>query len=77
MTAAHAQPLRCPGCAATPEQAAHHDRLLRIDVDPGQLLALFSRQFDAHLKHLLVSAMGFLSIAAGVHEAYVHKKADK
>jgi hypothetical protein len=41
MTAAHAQPLRCPGCAATPEQAAHHDRLLRIDVDPGQLLALF------------------------------------
>jgi hypothetical protein len=41
MTAAHAQPLHCPGCAATPEQAAHHDRLLRIDVDPGQLLALF------------------------------------
>ena len=41
MTAAHAQPLRCPGCAATPEQAAHHDRLLRIDVDPDQLLALF------------------------------------
>ncbi len=41
MTAAHAQPLRCRGCAATPEQAAHHDRLLRIDVDPGQLLALF------------------------------------
>jgi hypothetical protein len=41
MTAAHAQPLRCHGCAATLEQAAHHDRLLRVDVDPGQLLALF------------------------------------
>ena len=41
------------------------------------VLALFARQFDAHLKHLLVSVMGILSVAAAVHEAYMHKKADK
>ena len=41
------------------------------------VLAIFAGQFDAHLKHVLVSAMGFLSVAAAVHEAYMHKKADK
>ena len=41
------------------------------------LLALFARRFDGHTKHLLVSVMGILSVAAAVHEAYVHKKADK
>lgn len=41
------------------------------------VLAAFARQFDAHLKHVLVSVMGILSVAAAVHEAYVHKKADK
>jgi len=41
------------------------------------VLAIFARQFDAHLKHLLVSVMGILSVVAAVHEAYVHKKADR
>jgi hypothetical protein len=41
------------------------------------VLAIFARQFDAHLKHNLVSAMGILSILAAVHEAYEYKKADK
>jgi len=41
------------------------------------VLAIFARQFDAHLKHNLVSAMGILSIVAAVHEAYEYKKADK
>lgn len=41
------------------------------------VLALFAGSFDAHLKHVLVSVMGILSVAAAVHEAYVHKKADR
>lgn len=40
MTAAHARHLCCRRCAATAEQAAHHDRLLLVDTDPGELLAL-------------------------------------
>lgn len=40
MTAAHARSPRCRSCATTGPQAAHHDRLLRIDVDPEELLAL-------------------------------------
>ena len=38
MTAAHA--LHCRDCAASPAHAAHHDRLLLVDVDPDELLAL-------------------------------------
>lgn len=41
------------------------------------VLAAFARQFDAHMKHNLVSAMGMLSVVAAVHEAYQFKKADK
>ena len=41
------------------------------------LLAIFAQRFDDHLKHTLVSVMGILSVIAAVHEAYVHKKADK
>jgi hypothetical protein len=41
------------------------------------VLVIFARQFDAHLKHVLVSAMAILSVLAGVHEAYEYKKADK
>lgn len=48
-----------------------------LGVGLSVLLALFAWRFDAHLKHLLVSVMGILSVAAAVHEAYVHKKADK
>jgi hypothetical protein len=48
MTAAHARPLRCRDCAAPAEQAAHHDRLLRLDVDPDQLLALIELAVTWH-----------------------------
>ncbi|MET0718858.1 MAG: hypothetical protein ABWY34_10735 [Pseudoxanthomonas sp.] len=48
-----------------------------LGVGISVMLAIFARQFDDHLKHNLVSAMGFLSVAAAVHEAYMHKKADK
>ena len=41
------------------------------------LLAIFAHRYDEHLKHTLVSVMGILSVVAAVHEAYVHKKADK
>lgn len=48
-----------------------------LGVGISVVLAIFASRFDAHLKHNLVSVMGFLSVAAAVHEAYMHKKADK
>ncbi|MET1161699.1 MAG: hypothetical protein ABWY48_04090, partial [Pseudoxanthomonas sp.] len=50
---------------------------ITLGVGISVVLAIFARQFDDHLKHNLVSVMGFLSVAAAVHEAYMHKKADK
>jgi len=50
---------------------------LWIGVGISAILALFSRRFDPHLQHVLVSSMGILSVAAAVHEAYAYKKADK
>ncbi|AKC87961.1 hypothetical protein [Pseudoxanthomonas suwonensis] len=50
---------------------------ITLGVGMSVVLALFARQFDDHLKHILVSVMGILSVAAAVHEAYMHKKADK
>ena len=48
-----------------------------LGVGISALLAIFARQFDAHLKDTLVAVMGILSVAAAVHEAYAYKKADK
>jgi hypothetical protein len=48
MTAAHARALHCRRCAATAEQAAHHDRLLLVDVDPDQLLGLIEMAVTWH-----------------------------
>ena len=48
-----------------------------LGVGISALLALFAGQFDAELKHHMVSALGILSVAAAVHEAYAYKKADK
>jgi hypothetical protein len=41
------------------------------------VLAILARGLDDSLKTALVLAMGLLSVGAGVHEAYAHKKADK
>ena len=40
------------------------------------LLAILAHRLDYDAKTALVVAMGLLSVAAGVHEAYVHKMAD-
>ncbi|MBC7990962.1 MAG: hypothetical protein H7Y19_15470 [Luteimonas sp.] len=48
-----------------------------LGVGISALLAIFAGQFDAELKHHLVSVLGILSVAAAVHEAYAYKKADK
>lgn len=50
---------------------------LWVGVGISAVLALFVHQFDAHMKHVLVAAMGIASVAAAVHEAYAYKKADK
>ena len=70
--------------AASLRRARLHHRAERLGlvcvvlgVGISVVLALFAHRFDAHLKHNLVSVMGFLSVAAAVHEAYMHKKADK
>jgi hypothetical protein len=41
------------------------------------LLAVFARMLDGQVQNLMVAAMGLLSVAAAVHEAYAYKKADK
>ena len=41
------------------------------------VLAVFAHQFGGRTQNLLVAAMGVLSVAAAVHEAYAYKKADK
>ncbi|KGM53309.1 hypothetical protein N800_07920 [Lysobacter daejeonensis GH1-9] len=50
---------------------------LGLGVGISVLLAIFARQLDPHLKHMAVAAMGIVSVAAAVHEAYTYKKADK
>lgn len=41
------------------------------------LLAVFARLLDGQVQNIMVAAMGLLSVAAAVHEAYAYKKADK
>lgn len=61
----------------------HHnaERLARaclaVGIGISLVLALFAHQWGYDTKNVLVVAMGLLSVAAGVHEAYAHKKADK
>ena len=50
---------------------------LWMGVGISAILAIFSRWFDPHVQHVLVSSMGILSVTAAVHEAYAYKKADK
>ena len=50
---------------------------IALGVASAALLALFAHRLDDQLKLVLVSAMGILSVAAAVQEAYMHKKADK
>lgn len=50
---------------------------LSVGIAISVLLAILAHQLDYPTKTALVVVMGLLSVAAGVHEAYVHKKADK
>ncbi len=50
---------------------------LALGIGISVLLALFAHRWGYEIKTVLVVAMGLLSVAAGVHEAYAHKKADK
>lgn len=50
---------------------------IALGVASAALLALFAHRLDDQVKLVLVSAMGILSVAAAVQEAYMHKKADK
>jgi hypothetical protein len=50
---------------------------LALGISISVLLALFAHRWGYDIKTVLVVAMGLLSVAAGVHEAYAHKKADK
>ncbi len=61
----------------------HHnaERLARaclaLGIGISLVLAVFAHRWGYGTKNVLVVAMGLLSVAAGVHEAYAHKKADK
>lgn len=70
------------------DTAAHRARLhqraelvargcLFVGIGISVLLAILAHQLDYAIKTALVVVMGLLSVSAGVHEAYVHKKADK
>jgi hypothetical protein len=50
---------------------------LALGIGISVLLAAFAWHWSEAVKSALVVAMGLLSVAAGVHEAYAHKKADK
>jgi hypothetical protein len=50
---------------------------LAVGIGISVVLALFAHRWGYEIKTVLVVAMGLLSVAAGVHEAYAHKKADK
>lgn len=50
---------------------------LGLGVAISVVLAIGAYYFDAQLKGTLVAALGVVSVAAAVHEAYTYKKADK
>jgi len=71
------------GHSASRRARLHHraERIGRaciaLGVASAALLALFAHRLGDQVKLVLVSAMGILSVAAAVQEAYMHKKADK
>ena len=50
---------------------------LWLGIGISVVLAAFARLLDGRLQNGLVAAMGVLSVAVAVHEAYAYKKADK
>jgi hypothetical protein len=50
---------------------------LWLGIGISLLLVVFARQIDDNLQGFMVAAMGMLSVAAAVHEAYAYRKADK
>jgi hypothetical protein len=66
------------------KRARHHRQAeflghasLALGICISVVLAVFAHQWGHDIKTVLVVAMGLLSVGAGVHEAYAHKKADK
>lgn len=50
---------------------------LWLGISLSLLLAVLARLLEDQVQNLMVAAMGALSVAAAVHEAYSYKKADK
>jgi hypothetical protein len=50
---------------------------LWLGIGISLVLAVFAHQLAGRTQNLLVAAMGVLSVAVAVHEAYAYKKADK
>lgn len=71
--------------STTADRRARHHRqaellghgTLAVGIAISVVLALFAHRWGYETKTALVVVMGLLSVAAGVHEAYAHKKADK
>ncbi len=66
------------------KRARHHRQAeflghasLALGIGISVILAVFAHRWGHDIKNVLVVAMGLLSVGAGVHEAYAHKKADK
>lgn len=66
------------------KRARHHRQAeflghasLALGIGISVILAVFAHRWGHDIKTVLVVAMGLLSVGAGVHEAYAHKKADK
>ena len=71
--------------STTADRRARHHRqaellglgTLAVGIGISIVLAVFAHRWGHDIKTVLVVVMGLLSVAAGVHEAYAHKKADK
>lgn len=71
MTAAHARTLCCLDCSTDAALAAHHDRLLTVDTDAEELLALLEMAvtwYELDYSHSQVVGPAGWSTFAQTHE---------
>ena len=74
MTAAHVRTMCCRDCPAATRHAAHHDRLLTVDVDVDELLALLELAVTWH--ELDYSESDVVGPSAWLTFAQTHEWAD-